>query len=180
MDRRLGTKQATQYRGGKRRILDAAARLFRQRGFARCTVRELADAVGIQSGSLFHHFKSKDDILFAVMEEVIVDIDAALAERLDEATTAEAKIRALIHTQLVFTHGPRANATAVLVHEWAALSTEGQAALLERRRRYFDRWHAVFLLARQDGLVNLDPTVLQQLLHGAVVWTAYWYDPDGP
>ena len=163
----------------KRRILDAAARLFRQRGFARCTVRELAEEVGILSGSLFHHFKSKDDILFAVMEEVIVDMDAALAEGLEQAGSAEARIRALIHTQLVFTLGPRADATAVLVHEWNALSPEGQARLLERRNRYFARWHEVFVQAKAEGLVSVEPTVLRQLLHGAVVWTAYWFDPDG-
>ena len=163
----------------KRRILDAAARLFRERGFSRSTVRELAEEVGILSGSLFHHFKSKDEILFAVMEEVIIEMDAALAERLAEAESPEARIRALVHTQLHFTHGPRADATAVLVHEWNALSPEGQAALLKRRDRYFARWHAVFSEAREAGLVEVEPTVLRQLLHGAVVWTAYWYDPNG-
>ncbi len=163
----------------KRRILDAAARLFRQRGFARCTVRELAEEVGILSGSLFHHFKSKDDILFALMEEVIIEMDAALARNLEKAGNIEERIRALVHTQLHFTHGPHADATAVLMHEWNALSPEGQAELLERRNRYFDRWHAVFKQARAEGLVEVEPTVLRQLLHGAVVWTAYWYDPQG-
>ena len=163
----------------KRRILEAAARLFRERGFARTTVRELADAVGMLSGSLFHHFKSKDEILFAVMQEVIIELDSALADRLQEAQGSKARIRALIRTQLEFTHGPRGDATAVLVHEWNALSPEGQAALLARRKRYFERWHAVFNEARQEGIVTVEPTVLQQLLHGAVVWTAYWYDPEG-
>ncbi|MBR9842191.1 MAG: TetR/AcrR family transcriptional regulator [Rhodobacteraceae bacterium] len=179
-DKTLASQERRKAPGpAKRRILDAAARLFRARGFARSTVRELADAVGILSGSLFHHFKSKDEILFAVMEEVIIDMDASLAERLQAVEGSEARIRALIHNQLEFTHGPRADATAVLVHEWNALSPEGQAALLERRRRYFERWHEVFLQAREEGLVHVEPTVLQQLLHGAVVWTAYWYDPEG-
>lgn len=163
----------------KRRILDAAARLFRTRGFARSTVRELAEEVGILSGSLFHHFKSKDEILFAVMEEVIIDMDACLADRLAMARNSEERIRTLIRNQLEFTHGLRADATAVLVHEWNALSSEGQTVLLERRRRYFDRWHEVFAEARTQGLIGVDPTVLQQLLHGAVVWTGYWYDPNG-
>ena len=53
------------------RLLSAAAHLFRDKGFDRTTVRDIAASVGIQSGSIFHHFKSKEDILFAVMEEVI-------------------------------------------------------------------------------------------------------------
>lgn len=163
----------------KRRILDAAARLFHERGFARCTVRELADAVGILSGSLFHHFRSKDEILLAVMEEVIAEMDATLAEALAQAEDTESRLRALIRTQLQFIHGPRGHATAVLMYEWGALSPEGQARLLEGRARYFRRWEDVLEEARRAGLTGTDPTVLRQLIHGAVVWTANWYQPDG-
>ncbi len=164
----------------KRRILDAAARLFHERGFARCTVRELADAVGILSGSLFHHFRSKDEILFAVMEEVVAEMDAELAEALAQATDTESRLRALVGTQLRFIHGPRGHATAVLMYEWGALSPQGRARLLEGRARYFQRWEDVLEEARQAGLTDTDPTVLRQLIHGAVVWTVNWFDPNGP
>lgn len=163
----------------KRRILDAAARLFRNRGFARSTVRELADAVGIQSGSLFHHFRSKDEILFAVMEEVIVEMDAALAESLARAPTVRDKVRALVHNQLCFIHGPRGDASAVLLYEWTALSAEGQERLLRRRDAFFSRWHDVLCLAKAEGLIQIDPTVLRQLIHGATIWTARWYKDQG-
>lgn len=164
----------------KRRVLTAAAKLFRARGFARCTVRELAEEVGIQSGSLFHHFKSKDEILFAVMEEVIVQMDDALANALDSAQTPEAQIRALIRTELDFVHGPHANAAGVLINEWEALSPEGQARLLAQRHRYFDRWQEVLEQAHGLGVITISPTVLRQLIHGAIVWTAHWFKPDGP
>jgi len=49
------------------RVLRAAAYLFHLQGYSRTTVREIAQVVGIQSGSLFHHFKTKEDILCAVM-----------------------------------------------------------------------------------------------------------------
>ncbi|MDK3071827.1 TetR/AcrR family transcriptional regulator [Sedimentitalea sp. JM2-8] len=163
----------------KRRILTAAARLFRGRGFDRCTVRELADEVGILSGSLFHHFRSKDDILFAVMEEVIVDMDATLAAALDSAPTTHDELRALIHNQLEFIHGPQADATAVLVYEWNALSPDGQARLLARRNAYFRRWQEVLTKARSEGLTNVDPVVSRQLIHGALVWSANWFDTNG-
>lgn len=163
----------------KRRILTAAAKLFRERGFDRCTVRDLAEDVGILSGSLFHHFRSKDEILFAVMEEVIMDMDAALAAALSDAPTTERKLRALVHNQLTFIHGPQRDATAVLVYEWHALSPEGQARLLERRERYFARWQTVLEQAHGEGLTRVAPTVLRQLLHGAIVWSAHWFDPKG-
>lgn len=53
------------------RLLNEAARLFRDKGYERTTVRDLAAAVGIQSGSLFHHFRTKEEILKAVMVETI-------------------------------------------------------------------------------------------------------------
>ncbi|MFN4100613.1 MAG: TetR/AcrR family transcriptional regulator, partial [Pararhodobacter sp.] len=53
------------------RLLAAAAQLFRQQGYAATTVREIGAATGLLSGSLFHHVRSKEDILFAVMERVI-------------------------------------------------------------------------------------------------------------
>ncbi len=164
----------------KQRILTAAARLFRRQGFARTTVRELADEVGILSGSLFHHFSSKDDILHAVMDQVITDMDASLAAALARARTPRDKLRALFHVQLDFLHGAHSDASAVLVYEWGALPADRQAQLLVRRQRYFDRWTEVLAQAHRADLTGIDPDILRQLLHGATAWTAHWFDPDGP
>ena len=57
--------------GARGRLLHEAAKLFRDKGYERTTVRDLAAAVGIQSGSLFHHFRTKEEILKAVMVETI-------------------------------------------------------------------------------------------------------------
>ena len=53
--------------GRRNELILTAARLFREQGYERTTVRELAGAVGLQSGSLFHHFRNKEEILLAVM-----------------------------------------------------------------------------------------------------------------
>lgn len=163
----------------KRRILDAAAKLFRARGFARATVRELADAVGILSGSLFHHFASKDDILFTVMAEIVADMDRSLAAALERALTCEDRVRALVHNQLTYIHGPKSDAAAVLVYEWSALSKDRQARLNEGRKRYFRRWQTVLEEAEAQDLITVRPDVLRKLVHGATVWSANWYDAGG-
>lgn len=164
----------------KQRILTAAARLFRRKGFARTTVRDLANEVGLLSGSLFHHFESKDDILFAVMDGVITDMDHALDLALAEAASPQDQLRALIHTQLAFIHGDQSDATTVLLYDWVALSPERQSRLLARRQGYFARWQEVLAGAQRAGLTRTDPTILRQLLHGATVWSAHWFDPTGP
>ena len=67
----IASGQVTDPESARGKLLQTAAHLFRNKGYERTTVRDLASAVGIQSGSIFHHFKSKDDILRAVMQETI-------------------------------------------------------------------------------------------------------------
>ncbi|POC72277.1 TetR family transcriptional regulator, partial [Vibrio vulnificus] len=59
----VATGQLTDPESARGKLLQTAAHLFRSKGYERTTVRDLASAVGIQSGSIFHHFKSKDEIL---------------------------------------------------------------------------------------------------------------------
>src|SRR5690554_5385194 len=87
------------------RLLTIAARLFRERGYAGTTVRDIAGALGILSGSLFHHFRSKEDILFAIMESVITAMRHDLEAALDAAPSTRARIRALIAVELAYLHG---------------------------------------------------------------------------
>lgn len=161
------------------RVLAAAARLFRQQGYHRTTVRALAAEIGILSGSIFHHFDNKDAILFAVMEEVVVAMDEALKAAIAEASTTRERVRALIHVELQFIHGKTGDACSVLIHEWGALTDSAQARVLEGRERYFQSWRAILTQAQQEGLCGVEPEYLMQLIHGAMAWTAHWYRPEG-
>lgn len=81
----INTGRVTDPESAKGRLLRAAAHLFKTKGYERTTVRELGSAVGIQSGSLFHHFKSKEDILLSVMEETIIINMARMHDALNSA-----------------------------------------------------------------------------------------------
>ncbi|NNL99973.1 MAG: TetR/AcrR family transcriptional regulator [Gammaproteobacteria bacterium] len=163
------------------RLLRAAARLFRQKGYARTTVRDLAAEIGILSGSIFHHFPNKEAILFAVMAEVVVAMTAGLKLRLETAApTSRAQLRALIHNELAFIHGEEAgDATAVLVHEWRSLSEPLQRDIMSMRAAYEAYWLNIFQAASDEGHLVGEPAIVRQLLHGGLTWTVYWYRPDG-
>jgi len=92
--------QLTDPESARGKLLQTAAHLFRNKGFERTTVRDLASAVGIQSGSIFHHFKSKDEILRAVMEETIHYNTAMMRASLEEANTVRERVLALIRCEL--------------------------------------------------------------------------------
>lgn len=162
------------------RVLRAAAHLFRTQGYARTTVRDLARVVGIQSGSLFHHFKTKEDILLAVMEEGI----RFNLERMKEAVAPEdgprQQLRRLIRAELESIMGETGDAMTVLVYEWGAVSPDKQRELLALREDYEACWMQALKAAHEQGLLRHDPFITRRLLAGAVNWTRNWYKPDGP
>ncbi|WP_428397677.1 TetR/AcrR family transcriptional regulator [Marinobacter salarius] len=165
--------------GARGRLLHEAAKLFRDKGYERTTVRDLAAAVGIQSGSLFHHFRTKEEILKAVMVETIRLNTALMQAAVDAASTHRDKLQALIRAELESINGQTGEAMAVLVFEWRSLSEESQAYVLELREIYEQLWLDVLETLRQDGVLAADPFVVRRMLTGALSWTVTWYRPDG-
>nr|WP_215730849.1 TetR/AcrR family transcriptional regulator [Pseudomonas lalucatii] len=162
------------------KLLQTAAHLFRSKGYERTTVRDLASAVGIQSGSIFHHFKSKDEILRSVMEETIRYNTALMQAELAEAHSLRERVLALIRCELQSIMGGTGEAMAVLVYEWRSLSEPSQRFILELRDSYERIWLDVLGEAREQGYVQGDPFILRRFLTGALSWTTTWFHPEGP
>src|SRR5690606_40888752 len=115
------------------RLLAKAAHLFKEKGYERTTVRDIAREVGIQSGSIFHHFRSKEDILYAVMEETILFNTKRMQAALATARNSKEKVLALIRCELESVLGVTGEAMAVLVYEWRSLSEENRQGTLKLR-----------------------------------------------
>ena len=163
------------------RLLAAAAHLFRSKGFERTTVRDLAQEVGIQSGSIFHHFKTKEEILRCVMEEVIHFNTDRLREGLEKSSSPRDKLLALIRSELHSINCETGEAMAVLIFEWRCLKPESQEHILGLRSDYEQLWLDTLQEAQQSGLIapQRDLFVLRRLMAGAISWSHYWYKPDG-
>lgn len=164
--------------GARGRLLKEAARLFREKGYERTTVRDLAAAVGIQSGSLFHHFRTKEEILKAVMVETIRLNTALMQSAMEAADTPRDKLRALVRAELESINGQTGEAMAVLVFEWRSLSADSQAEVLELRDIYEALWLDVLGLLREQGALLAEPFVVRRMLTGALSWTVTWYRPE--
>ncbi|MBP5077374.1 TetR/AcrR family transcriptional regulator [Pseudomonas chlororaphis] len=171
--------QLTDPDSARGKLLQTAAHLFRNKGYERTTVRDLAGAVGIQSGSIFHHFKSKDDILRAVMEETIHYNTALMRAELAEASSVRERVLALIRCELQSIMGGSGEAMAVLVYEWRSLSAQGQADVLALRDIYEQIWSQVLGEAKDAGLIKGDVFITRRFLTGALSWTTTWFRADG-
>lgn len=164
--------------GARGRLLTEAARLFREKGYERTTVRDLAAAVGIQSGSLFHHFRTKEEILKAVMVETIRLNTALMQAALEAADSSRDKLRGLVRAELESINGQTGEAMAVLVFEWRSLSADSQAEVLELRDIYEKLWLDVLESLKREGVLEADPFVVRRMLTGALSWTVTWYRPE--
>ncbi|WP_246072737.1 TetR/AcrR family transcriptional regulator [Extensimonas perlucida] len=163
----------------KEEILSAAASLFRRQGFERTSVREIAQVLGMTSGSLFYHFASKEDLLVMIMEEGLRDITQAVRQAQAEHQRLPERLLAMVHQHLAALLGPRLDAMTVLLYEWRSLSPEAQQRILALRDAYEVLWTESLTEAAQLGLVDPDVALVRQTLLGALNWSAQWYRPGG-
>ena len=136
-----------------------AADLFAQKGYRATTVREIADAAGILSGSLYHHFDSKesigDEILSGFINEVLANYRAAVAEAADPRAVLEQIVRS---TSL--TLSSHRAALTMLQNDWNHFAAQPRFAYLPKALREIERtWIGQLELGRQAGLfrTDLDP-----------------------
>jgi AcrR family transcriptional regulator len=153
-----------------------AAELFAQKGYRATTVREIADAAGILSGSLYHHFDSKesigDEILSGFINEVLADYRAAVAEATDPRVALEQIVRTTSRTL-----AQHRAALTMLQNDWNYFASQPRFAYLLKAVREFERiWITQLEAGRQAGLfrADLDPKLTYRLLQDVLWIPAQW------
>jgi AcrR family transcriptional regulator len=168
----------------RRAIEDVASDLFRERGYAATSVRDIARALQMQGPSLYAHVASKEAVLWAIVDraatrfELAADAAEAEAEQRRPGDPAEA-LASLVraHVRVVTADVGEAS---VFVHEWRALGPERRATILARRDAYEARFRRRIIDGIAIGAFPLtDPSVAATVLLTALNGLATWYDPDG-
>jgi AcrR family transcriptional regulator len=179
---------------GNRRqeLLAAAAHLFRETGFSGTSTRDIAAAVGMHSGSPFYHFKSKEALLFAVMEEGMHSAIArqALALQVTEsaapapsgealtALDAQQRIRRLIRAHFETLLGPGNDFVPVMLYELRCLSPRQRSVLAKLQLDYEAPWGPVLEALHASGHLNAPVKLSRLLILGALNWSVQWFDPQ--
>jgi AcrR family transcriptional regulator len=178
---------------GNRRqeLLTAAARLFRRQGYDATSTRDVAAAVGMHSGSPFYHFKSKDALLYAVMEE---GMHAAIARQARALRGAEpdsgeasgaafaaseplVQIRRLIRAHFDTLLGPGNDFVPVMLYEHRSLSARQRASLAKLQVAYESAWTPVLEALHASGQLRAPVKLSRLLILGALNWSVQWFDP---
>jgi TetR/AcrR family transcriptional regulator, cholesterol catabolism regulator len=163
-----------------RQILEAAAQMFHERGYADTSVQDVANAVGLLKGSLYYYIDSKEDLLFRVLEDVhaqakqildvVPEMDVPPLERL------AAYVRGHIEFNL-----RNIEKVAVYYHDFAQLKPERRAEIVTTRKRYEEFVIGLIEEAQAGGEVDpgLDAHVAAYSVLGMLNWVYTWYRPGG-
>jgi AcrR family transcriptional regulator len=161
-------------------IVSAAAEMFARKGIRSTTVREIADAVGVLSGSLYHYFSSKDEIVQEILMDFLDAIRAGYAEVLARGGGAAETLRDVVLASLKVAR-ERPDATAIYQNELRYLREtpqfkEVQAAAAEVQRV----WLNIIERGVADGTFRDDipPRVFHRLIRDAVWLSGRGQHPD--
>lgn len=158
-------------------LIAKSAKLFREKGYDKTTVRDIAAAVGMQAGSWFYHFKSKQEILVAVMEQGMARSLNEIEEISAQSLPPREAFRALVRTHLKTLLAPHNDFIPVLLYEGRSLDNDSRAKIVAMTDRYEAVWDEVIEALQQSGDWAA-PTKLDRLfLFGALNWTAQWFRP---
>jgi AcrR family transcriptional regulator len=164
----------------RQQLLSCAARLFRRKGFGATSTRDIAAAVGMQSGSPFYHFKSKGALLYAVMEEgmrsAIARQQQALRPAEAQPTSNAGRLRILIRNHFDVLLGPGSDFIPVMLYEARSITPRQTAALAELQHEYEAPWNPVLDALHASGELKADVKLARLLMFGALNWSAQWYD----
>jgi AcrR family transcriptional regulator len=161
-------------------IIAAAAKVFRTKGYHAASVQDIADEVGMLKGSLYHHFASKEDLLYLVVKEPIAGLYARLGEIVAEELPAAEKLRRAIlaHLEAFGAHHPH---LFVYLRETEDLKRRFRAKTRLSPKQYERFWQQIVREGMKSGEFrpDLDVPVISYGLLGMLNWLYKWYDPRG-
>ena len=159
-------------------LVRQAARLFAEKGYHGTSIGDLAEAMGVQKGSLYAHIDSKADLLWEVARDGATAFQAALDTVSDDASALE-KIRLALRAHLRVV-GQQLDVATVFIREWRYLEGERREEFLAERRRYEERFRALFREGRELGELraDLDDATATLLALSAANWAYTWIRPE--
>ncbi|MDQ7794670.1 MAG: TetR/AcrR family transcriptional regulator [bacterium] len=165
--------------GKGQEILETAVRLFRKQGYHATSVQDIADAVGLQKGSLYHYITGKEELLARIIAEGMQGYAQVLEEIVAQPLPARERLaRAVRHHVAMIAEN--LGIYTVFLRERHALTPEQQKLVAESMRRY----QALFERTVEEGIEQgefraVSPRLAAMLMLGAGNWLYQWFSPEG-
>ena len=160
-------------------ILEAAAQVFRQKGFHGASMKDIADAVSLQKASLYHHVSSKQEILLEILERALQILLERISYITNQNIPADKKLRLMVREYLLILV-ENIDLATVLLFEHRALERRQHARHIPNRDTFESLWKDVISEGVSKKLFKCDnPALATRALLGQLNWTITWYRDDG-
>ena len=169
----------------RQEILRTAARLFQQRGYDATSMNDVAAALKLSKGGLYHHFQSKDEILFEIMDHAMEITQERVLNPVRVIDDPDERLRALIRLHIEVVLSPRDREITVMLHENHPLPPALRKRINTRKKEYIHFVEA--LIAEVQGKRNrtrqtkgaVSARAAAFALLGMINWIYQWYKPEG-
>jgi AcrR family transcriptional regulator len=160
-------------------LLAAATMLFRRRGFHDTSMQDLAEALGMNRGSLYHYITSKDDLLWTILDGALERLDRRVTQQLEADLPPVERLANAIHEHLRVA-ADHADELSLIQIELRSLGPDRRREMIARRDAYEARWRRAIAegIARGD-LRSIDVRLAGIGILSVCNWFTQWYQPSG-
>jgi AcrR family transcriptional regulator len=173
----------------RQEILRTAARLFQQRGYDATSMNDVAAALKLSKGGLYHHFQSKDEILFEIMNHAMEITQERVLDPVRSIAGPEDRLRALIRLHIEVVLSPRDREITVMLHENHPLPPALRKRINARKKEYIHFVESLIADVQKEaqreaqrtqaGKGAVSPRAAAFALLGMINWIYQWYKPEG-
>ena len=163
----------------KDQITDIAQNLFRERGYAATSMRDLAKAVGIEPASLYSHIKSKEEILSGICHRIADEFLEGMQklEAQDKQPVEQFRAAVLAHVKVI---ARNMDASGVFFNEWRHLSGDDLAMFKHKRAQYEEYFRNILRKGIEEGVFrDTDIHFTARVIFSAMNGMHEWYNPNG-
>jgi AcrR family transcriptional regulator len=171
----------------RQEILRTAARLFQQRGYDATSMNDVAGALKLSKGGLYHHFQSKDEILFEIMNHAMEITEERVLAPVRGIADPQERLRALIRLHIEVVLSPRDREITVMLHENHPLPPTLRRRINARKKEYVHFVEDLITQVQKESQrahhanthANVSPRAAAFALLGMINWIYQWYKPEG-
>ncbi len=161
-------------------ILEAAAQVFRQKGFHGASMQDIAEAVNLQKASLYHHVSSKQEILLALLDRALELLLERISSISQQDIPADEKLKQMVRAYLQIL-AENTDLSAVLLFEHRSLERRQHARHVPNRDKFEALWRNMLAEGVATNRFHCeDPALTTRAILGILNWTITWYRPNGP
>ena len=174
------TREATV--DSRQEILRTAARLFQEQGYDATSMNDVAAALRLSKGGLYHHFQSKDEILFDLMNHAMDITQERVINSVRGIADPEDRLRTLIRRHIAVVLSERDREITVMLHENHPLRPSLRKQINARKKEYVRFVEALIAEVQRTrgSKASVAPRAGAFALLGMINWIYQWYRPDGP